>query len=623
MIITFLLFSIFLPVLGSAAVFFLPRINDKAAQTILLSIQGFICFISLIGCGIFLKSPVPQTFYLFDRLSFSAIPIPWILYVDTLSIFSLALFFTLSFLIHIYAIKYIAPSSKRRFYVYLGLLSTSISIFLTAAAFVQLYIGWIFISLFSFFLIGFWYDRPAAINAAYKTFILHTIGDMTLLAALGVLVLSAKTFSLPELFTGIPKLSEAYLPLWGIRIPLIPFTAGLLLVSAMSKSAQFALQTWLPDAADTSTAISAFLQSIIASAGIFLVLRFFPFFQETHFLLCAMVIIGFLSAFLGATVALVETNIKKILAFSTISQLGLMLMSIGIMDTSAAFFHLINHAIYKTGLLLAAGLILHACNGQENILHIPKLKFSMPFTYVCFGIGVLSLCAFPFSSSFFSYNPILLSTLHTTLFPPYVLPILTNIFAFCTALYSSRLFFTLFHARNKKKPEHPLTKNPWLSFIPLSIITCLSVILGYALHTYFKTNLSFLKQPTDATLWTVISFSVSLVGFIINGILYTRFPKIAYKTSVQWEKLYLFLKNQWYMNELYTFIFIKPFQAISLFLWQKVDGFFINSLCVEGIVKGAKVISATLLRLQSGHLIYYPAAMLMGVVVLIGYLFFR
>ncbi len=608
---------VFLPFLAGAITFAASKkIITPYLQNFCISMQGLTAVLSFILLILFLHHPTPLFVPLFHWMKTSFISISWGIYLDKFTVFFLALLNILSFFIFIYSISYMMyESSRTRFYIHLSFLISAMAFFITSESLIQLLFGWTFMGIFSFLLIGFRYDHTHPTKAAYKFFIINRIGDITLLGGIIALFLTFHDFSLANILNNLTH-SSTLPPLHNFS--LLSLASVLFIIAAMAKSAQFGFHTWLSDATEAPVPVSALLHSVtIVTAGVFLLIKLWPLLSLIPFIKYVLLSVGIMSALFGATTALTQTNCKRILALSSISQVGLMIIAIALGSYWVAFFHLVIHAVFKSLLFLGVGSIIYACEGESNIFEMPKLKFSLPFTYSCLWVGILSLGGMPLFAGFFSQEKILEASLQCRFLSPNLIFLFLETIAFLTIYYGARLMFVIFHEKNKHRVETPLKTFSWISALPVSVLALASMGLGYIIMPYFAPFVSsYWSLPLGLT-----SLVINALGITLCALLYMKFPFFLRKALSYVEKLYLFLKHEWYIENLYNVLFVKPFEMTGRFLSEKIDLFFIDKICIEGLLRGIKKCNEGLGSLQSGNIAHYILAMTLGVIILIGYLF--
>ena len=494
---------------------------------------------------------------------------------------------SISALVHIYSIGYMSHDPhKPRFMAYLSLFTFAMLMLVTSDNFIQLFFGWEGVGLCSYFLIGFWFKKDTANNAAIKAFIVNRIGDFGFALGIFLIFYLFGTVNYSEVFEQIPNITSKNLNFLGVEINAIDLICLLLFVGAMGKSAQIFLHTWLPDAMEGPTPVSALIHAAtMVTAGVFLVVRCSPIYEFSDLALNIITIVGMSTAFFAATVALVQTDIKKIIAYSTCSQLGYMFFATGVGAYNVAMFHLFTHAFFKALLFLGSGSVIHAFKDEQNINNMGGVWKKL-HTYTLMIIGTLALTGFPFLSGFYSKDAIIEFAYlrgNTTGYYAAGIGILT---AFLTSIYSWRLMFKTFHGEynNKNLKIDETHESPLVMLIPLIFLSLGAIFAGFIFKelfigsdglNYFWQDSIFFLEPLSKDhppLWfliltpilVIISIPIAYYLFLKNKDLTEQIVKVN-------QPLYQFLLNKWYFDELYDFLFVKPSKRIGLFLWKFFD----------------------------------------------------
>ena len=560
----------------------------------------------------------------------------WSINVDPLSSVMLVVVTFVSALVHIYSIGYMSHDPhKPRFMSYLSLFTFSMLVLVVSDNFLQLFFGWEGVGLCSYLLIGFWYKKETANNAAIKAFIVNRIGDFGLAVGIFLIFFFFGSINFEEVFQVAPQFIEKKLLFFGFELNLITLICLFLFIGAMGKSAQFLLHTWLPDAMEGPTPVSALIHAAtMVTAGVFLVVRCSPLFEYSQVALNVVAIIGMITAIFAASVALVQNDIKKIIAYSTCSQLGYMFFAAGVGAYHVAIFHLFTHAFFKALLFLGSGSVIHAFKDEQDIRNMGGIRKKLPFTYIFMLIGTLALTGFPFLSGFYSKDAIIeFAYLRNSSLGNYAVVI--GIFtAFLTSIYSWRLFFKTFHGsyNNKKIPINETHESPLVMLIPLFFLGIgalfagflfKEIFIGHHSNDFWQTSIFFISEikHDHIPLWlllitpilVVISIPLSFYYYISNTKILEEFKN----TSLP---LYNFLLNKWYIDELYDVVFVNPAKKIGSFFWKKGDIGTIDRFGPDGISKLIKIISNKAGRLQTGFIYDYAFAMLIGLSILLTYL---
>ena len=561
----------------------------------------------------------------------------WSMKIDPLSAVMLVVVTSVSSLVHIYSIGYMSHDPhKPRFMAYLSLFTFAMLMLVTSDNFIQLFFGWEGVGLCSYFLIGFWFKKDKANSAAIKAFLVNRVGDFGFALGIFLIFYLFGTVNYSEVFNQIPTIIDKNLIFLGIKVKAIDLICLLLFVGAMGKSAQILLHTWLPDAMEGPTPVSALIHAAtMVTAGVFLVVRCSPIYEYSNLALNVITIVGMSTAFFAATVALVQSDIKKIIAYSTCSQLGYMFFATGVGAYNVAMFHLFTHAFFKALLFLGSGSVIHAFKDEQNIEKMGGVWKKLPYTYILMIIGTLALTGFPFLSGFYSKDAIIEFAYlrgNTTGYYAAGIGIIT---AFITSIYSWRLMFKTFHGEynNKEIKIDETHESPFVMLIPLIILSFGAIFAGFTFKELFIGNIEennfwknsiFFLEPLSSDhppFWFLI-LTPLLVMFSIPCAYYLFVKnKDLPKRIVNVNKpLYNFLVNKWYFDELYELIFVKSSKKIGLFLWKFFDIKVIDQFGPDGISKFIKKCSSKANKFQSGYIYQYAFIMLLGFSALLTFL---
>ena len=562
-------------------------------------------------------------------ISSGSLEVNWAMKIDTLSSVMLVVVTYISALVHIYSIGYMSHDPhKPRFMAYLSLFTFAMLMLVTADNFIQLFFGWEGVGLCSYFLIGFWFKKETANAAAIKAFVVNRVGDFGFALGIFLIFYLFGTVNYTEVFNQIPTVVDEKLNFLGIKIQAIDLICILLFIGAMGKSAQIFLHTWLPDAMEGPTPVSALIHAAtMVTAGVFLVVRCSPIFEYSELTLNIVTIVGMSTAFFAATVALVQTDIKKIIAYSTCSQLGYMFFAAGVGAYNVAMFHLFTHAFFKALLFLGSGSVIHAFKDEQNINNMGGVWRKLPYTYTLMIIGTLALTGFPLLSGFYSKDAIIeFAYLSGTATGYYAAGV--GIFtAFLTSIYSWRLMFKTFHGQynNKEIKIEETHESPLVMLIPLVLLSIGAIFAGFifkelfigyeGINNFWRESIFFLEPlSTDhPPLWfliltpTLVTLAIPLAYYLF--IKNKNFP--AQLVNIN-KPLYEFLLNKWYFDELYDVLFVKPSKKFGLFLWKFFDVKIIDGFGPDGISDLIKKFSIKANKFQSGYIYQYAFVMLLG-----------
>jgi NADH-quinone oxidoreductase subunit L len=599
--------------------------------TIPLLITAVLSWIAFVEVGFGLGGV--QRIEIMRWIGVGALDIHWALRIDTLTAVMLVVVTTVSSLVHVYSIGYMRGDKQQpRFFAYLSLFTFAMLMLVTSDNIVQLFFGWEGVGLASYLLIGFWYLRPAANAAAIKAFVVNRVGDFGF--ALGIFGIFALfgTVSFDTIFADAPGKAQATMSFLGWAHPhALTVICLLLFTGAMGKSAQFFLHTWLPDAMEGPTPVSALIHAAtMVTAGVFMVARLSPLFEWSTTALAVVTFIGATTAFFAATVGLVQNDIKKVIAYSTCSQLGYMFVALGVGVYSAGIFHLFTHAFFKALLFLAAGSVIVAMHHEQDMRKMGGLRRLIPVTYWCMIAGTLSLTGFPFTAGYYSKDGIIEAALAAHSGIGMYGAVLTEIGAALTSFYSWRLIFMTFHGAPRAPLEtmRHVKESPYVMLVPLILLSIGALGAGagfekffvgeghdafwkHALFTGANNHVLELAHQTPFLIGLIPTLAM-IGGFAVAWWFYIYDKEAPVRLAREHDLLYRFLLNKWYFDEIYDFLFVRGAKALGRFLWKRGDGTIIDGLGPDGI--SARVLDVTrgTVRLQSGYLYHYAFAMLIG-----------
>ena len=553
----------------------------------------------------------------------------WSIKIDTLSSVMLVVVTLVSSLVHIYSIGYMSHDPhKPRFMAYLSLFTFSMLTLVTADNFLQLFFGWEGVGLCSYFLIGFWFKKDSANAAAIKAFVVNRVGDLGFALGIFLIFYYFGTVNYSEVFEQIPNIIDEELLFLGINIMAIDLICIFLFIGAMGKSAQIFLHTWLPDAMEGPTPVSALIHAAtMVTAGVFLVVRCSPIFEYSPFTLNIIAVVGMMTAFFASTIALVQTDIKKIIAYSTCSQLGYMFFAAGVGAYNVAMFHLFTHAFFKALLFLGAGSVIHSFKNEQDINQMGAAYKKLPFTWILMIIGTLALTGFPFLSGFYSKDAIIEFAYLRGNTAGYYAAGIGILTALLTSVYSWRLIFKTFHGNynNKKIKIEEMHESPIVMLLPLIILAIGAIFAGFLFkdlfighggeNNFWGNSIKFLiPLSTDhPPLWVILitpilvtlSIPTSYFLFVKNKEIVSRF--------VQFNKpLHNLLVNKWYFDEIYNIVFIQSSKKIGLFFWKVIDIKIIDKFGPDGLSFIIKKLSLKASNFQSGFIYQYAFMILIG-----------
>ena len=627
---------IFLPLIGSIIGYLGRKLTKFFSEIITSLFVSLSAVLSLIVFWQGIQNNNYGNYKILEWVSSGNFVANWSINIDPLSAIMLVIVTFVSALVHIYSIGYMSHDPhKPRFMSYLSLFTFSMLALVVSDNFLQLFFGWEGVGLCSYLLIGFWYKRETANNAAIKAFIVNRIGDFGLAVGIFLIFFYFGTINFKEVFGLAPQYLDVKLSFIGFEANLITLICLFLFIGAMGKSAQFFLHTWLPDAMEGPTPVSALIHAAtMVTAGVFLVVRCSPLFEYSQTSLNLIAIIGMTTAIFAASVALVQNDIKKIVAYSTCSQLGYMFFAAGIGAYHVAMFHLFTHAFFKALLFLGAGSVIHAFKDEQDIRKMGGIRKKLPFTYFYMLIGTLALTGFPFLSGFYSKDAIIeFAYLSNTLLGNYA-AIVGISTAFLTAIYSWRLFFKTFHGtyNNKLIPLNETQESPKAMLLPLFFLSIGAIFSGFVFketlignhsNEFWQSSIFFLNEikHDHVPLWflsitpalVTLAIPISFYYFILN----TKILESFKNTNLP---LYNFLLNKWYIDELYNSIFVKPVKKAGSLFWKSGDIGIIDRFGPDGISKLVKIVSNKAGKFQTGFIYDYAFVMLIGLSILLTYL---
>ncbi len=558
-----------------------------------------------------------------------SLEVNWSMKIDALSSVMLVVVTFVSALVHIYSIGYMSHDPhKPRFMAYLSLFTFAMLMLVTADNFIQLFFGWEGVGLCSYFLIGFWFKKETANAAAIKAFVVNRVGDFGFALGIFLIFYLFGTVNYTEVFNQIPTVVDENLNFLGIQINAVDLICILLFIGAMGKSAQIFLHTWLPDAMEGPTPVSALIHAAtMVTAGVFLVVRCSPIYEYSELALNIVTVVGMSTAFFAASVALVQTDIKKIIAYSTCSQLGYMFFAAGVGAYNVAMFHLFTHAFFKALLFLGSGSVIHAFKDEQNINNMGGVWRKLPYTYALMIIGTLALTGFPLLSGFYSKDAIIEFAYLSGTTTGYYAAGIGILTAFLTSIYSWRLMFKTFHGQynNKELNIEETHESPLVMLIPLIILSIGAIFAGFifkdlfigyeGINNFWNKSIFYLEPlSTDhPPLWflvltpTLVTLSIPLAYYLF--VKNKNFP--AQLVNIN-EPLYKFLLNKWYFDEIYETLFVKSSKKFGLFLWKFFDVKVIDGFGPDGISGIIKKVSIKANKFQSGYIYQYAFIMLLG-----------
>ncbi|NDD34385.1 MAG: NADH-quinone oxidoreductase subunit L, partial [Rhodobacteraceae bacterium] len=566
---------LFLPLIASIISGFFGRyIGDRNSEIVTSALVSISAILSIIVLYQVIINQYEENIVIATWINSGSLDVNWSMLIDPLSAVMLVVVTSVSALVHIYSIGY-------------------------SDNFIQLFFGWEGVGLCSYFLIGFWFKKESANAAAIKAFVVNRVGDFGFALGIFLVFYLFGTVNYDEVFQQIPTVVDKDLSFLGFEVKAIDLVCLLLFIGAMGKSAQILLHTWLPDAMEGPTPVSALIHAAtMVTAGVFLVVRCSPIYEFSPVILNLITVVGMTTAFFAATVALVQTDIKKIIAYSTCSQLGYMFFAAGVGAYNVAMFHLFTHAFFKALLFLGSGSVIHAFKDEQNINNMGGVWRKLPYTYALMIIGTLALTGFPFLSGFYSKDAIIEFAYlkgNTTGYYAAGIGIVT---AFLTSVYSWRLIFKTFHGEynNKEIKIEETHESPLVMLVPLFVLSIGAIFagvlfkdlfIGHGGENYFwSESIKFLEPlSTDhpPTWFLLLTPSLVILSIPIAYYLFVKNKELPNEIASMNKPLYNFLVNKWYFDELYEVIFIKSSKKLGTFLWKVCDGTIIDGFGPDGI----------------------------------------
>jgi len=629
---------LFLPLIASIiSGFFGKHIGDRNSEIITSALVSISALLSIFVLYQVIVNQYEENIVIATWINSGSLDVNWSMLIDPLSAVMLVVVTSVSSLVHIYSIGYMSHDPhKPRFMAYLSLFTFAMLMLVTSDNFIQLFFGWEGVGLCSYFLIGFWFKKESANAAAIKAFVVNRVGDFGFALGIFLIFYLFGTVNYSEVFQQIPTVVDKNLSFLGFEIKAIDLICLLLFIGAMGKSAQILLHTWLPDAMEGPTPVSALIHAAtMVTAGVFLVVRCSPIYEYSPLILNLVTIVGMTTAFFAATVALVQTDIKKIIAYSTCSQLGYMFFAAGVGAYNVAMFHLFTHAFFKALLFLGSGSVIHAFKDEQDINNMGGVWNKLPYTYALMIIGTLALTGFPFLSGFYSKDAIIEFAYlkgNTTGYYAAGIGIFT---AFLTSIYSWRLIFKTFHGsyNNKEVKIEETHESPLVMLIPLVLLSIGAIFAGFLFkdlfighggeNLFWAESIKFL-EPLSAehppTWFLLLTPCLVLLSIPIAYYLFVKNKKLPNEIANMNRPLYKFLINKWYFDELYEVIFINPSKKLGLFFWKFCDGKLIDGFGPDGISSFVKKCSIKANKFQSGFIYQYAFIMLLGFSALLTFL---
>ena len=626
--------TIFLPLLGAiVGGFFGNRLGNRFAQLVTVLPMLASAVLSCVILYMVGFEGQTQTIQLFTWIDVGTLEISWALRFDTLTAVMVFVVTVVSAMVHVYSIGYMSHDPHiPRFMAYLSLFTFFMLALVTADNFVQMFFGWEGVGLCSYLLIGFWFERPSANAAAIKAFVVNRVGDFGFTLGIIGVFFAFGSLDFDTVFAATPGIAGQSFTFLGMNVDIVTTLCLLLFVGAMGKSAQIGLHTWLPDAMEGPTPVSALIHAAtMVTAGVFMVVRLSPMFEFAPVALTVIVFVGASTAFFAATIGLTQWDIKRVIAYSTCSQLGYMFFAVGVGAYPVAIFHLMTHAFFKALLFLGSGSVIHGMHDEQDMRKMGGLFSKMKVTAVLMWIGSLSLAGVPLFAGFFSKDIILESAFaaHTGM----------GLYAFwlgiaaalMTAFYSWRLLFLTFHGKTRADDRtfSEVHESPPIMIAPLLVLALGAIFSGWLAFDYFVgdhmeefwgTSILMLSDVIEkahhSPAWVVwLPTGMAAIGIVGAWVMYMAMPGLPGQLAAKIRPVYQFVFSKWYFDELFDMVFVRPSFYLGRGLWKSGDGDVIDGVGPDGVAAAARNIAGRASRMQSGYLYHYAFAMLIGIVV--------
>ncbi len=641
---TYYVLAIFAPLLGSVIAGIFGRlIGDRLSQLVTV-----LCMAIAAASGAYAFVQValnhaPTVVTIGNWVSSGDFTVAWSLRFDTLSASMVAMITLISTLIHIYSVGYMSHDATiPRFMSYLSLFTFAMLMLVTADNLLQLFFGWEGVGLASYLLIGYWYDRESANKAAMKAFVVNRVGDLGFALGIALVFFLFGSIEFQTIFAQVGTHQNATYHLFGTDFRALEVIGILRFIGAMGKSAQLGLHTWLPDAMEGPTPVSALIHAAtMVTAGVFMMARMSLIMEYAPYALGVVTVIGASTALFAATVGMVQNDIKRIIAYSTCSQLGYMFFAVGVGAYQVGVFHLITHAFFKALLFLGAGSVIHAMSDEQDIRRMGGIWKKIPVTYAMMWIGSLALAGIPLFAGYYSKDAILEVAYASHSGVGMYAFACGIIAAFLTAFYSWRLIILTFHGK-PRADQHTMDhvhESPFVMLFPLLVLACGAIASGYLLKEYFighdwhefwghavvnAAHNHVMHAMHEVPAWVpLLPTVIGVAGIVTAYVLYMAMPSVPGAIAARFSGVYRFLLNKWYFDELYDAVFVRTLSALARGLWKVGD-----ARIIDGIPNGAAALASgsarQVVKVQTGQVAHYAFSMLIGLVLLVSiFLFFR
>ncbi len=626
---------VFAPLVGAiVAGLFGRAIGDRGAQIVTCGLMVLSALLATVGLFANVGEPA-RTVPLLEWIYVGSFQADWALRVDPLSSVMMFVVSFCSCWIHIYSVGYMAhDKSIPRFMAYLSLFTFFMLMLVTSDNLLQLFFGWEGVGLASYLLIGFWYTRPSACAAAIKAFIVNRVGDFGFVLGIAGVFLVFDTIQYDTIFRGAAGMANSTIVLFGTSWDTLDVLAFLLFIGAMGKSAQLGLHTWLPDAMEGPTPVSALIHAAtMVTAGVFLVARMSPLFEYAPDALAFVTFIGASTALFAATIGLTQFDIKRVIAYSTCSQLGYMFFACGVGAYAAGIFHLYTHAFFKALLFLGAGSVIHAMSDEQDMRRMGGIWRLVPVTYAMMWIGTLALIGFPGFAGFFSKDAVLEAAWAShNAFAHYAFWLGVTA-AVLTAFYSGRLIWMTFHGEPRADHEtmHHVHESPPVMTIPLGVLAVGAIFAGWlglgmldaegqfwAGSIFTGPDNHVMHDMHEVPFWVKAApFVAMALGLGLSYVFYILAPDLPARVASAFRPLHSLFYNKWYFDELYDLVFVRGAKALGVAFWRGGDQGVIDRFGPDGVALSTLAAARRAVRIQTGYVYHYAFAMLIGVAALV------
>ena len=633
------LLVLILPLLGSliSAICIISSQNKKAEyiSTIFLFLAALASIYIYINIETF-----KGNFIVYNWINFAQINLNFSIFLDPLTAIMFCVVTIVSSVVHMFSIGYMHEDKLRaRFFCYLSLFTFAMLVLVSADNFIQLFLGWEGVGLCSYLLVGYYFHKPSANNAAIKAFLVNRVGDFGYLIAIALIYKYFNSLNFQEVFSNTSAIEKKNLLFLGFEFNLITCICMFLFMAAVGKSAQIGLHVWLPDAMEGPTPVSALIHAAtMVTAGVFLVVRCSPIFEYSQFTLNVITYVGLITSLFAASVALLQNDIKKVIAYSTCSQLGYMFFACGISAYSLAMFHLVTHAFFKALLFLGAGCVIHCLHHEQDCNKMGGLYKKLPVTFAFIIIGSIALMGIPPFAGYFSKDLILEYALSIHSFNGTNIYVLGCLGAFLTSVYSTRLIYlTFLNKTNIKTDTFNKIKEPGFTMLfPLFILSIGAIAGGYLFYDIVENNAFWFNSIFTLTevnyveeahhiekIYKLFPIFLVVLAVIVVFAAYKYVDSLSYLLNYKIKGLVKFLQKKWYFDEIYGFLFVNKLLQLSTFLWTRVD---INLIDLKGPIGVSNNIwkaAAYCRKIQNGKVFSYAIVMFTGIVVFVSLIFFN